>query len=350
VLWLPPIQLPLHERQLAPLEAILIPLPVGKAHSHKHKAKPRATPPPEPVAQAIPEQPIAASSPVAASEPVAASAPIAVSEPVAASAPIAASETVAASAPIASSEPVAIRSPLPASAPVAAEPAAKAAEAEEQRPPLPKHAKLTFSVYLGESSLKVGESVHTLDIVDGHYTLTADAHTTGLVHIFKTYHIEQTSSGTATVQTLKPETFTEIITQNGNKEINRGDFDWKNQKIHFSSGTDAALPPQTMDILSTLYQFPPIRERDQIVSINIATAKNVETYRFQVDMEEPLKTSMGTLQTVHFHRLRRANQEGLEIWFAQEYRLLPVKVRHIDNSGKIDGEAIITEIRVSDEQ
>jgi len=334
---MPQIQLPAFEKPLPPLEAKLIPLPIGKTGSHKHKAKPRSAPQPEQVAQAIPDQPIAASAPVAASEPVLASSPISASEPSAASAP------VAASAPSASA-------PLAVSAPVVAEPvAAVATEVEAKRPPLPKHAKLNFSVYLGESGIKVGESVHTLDIVDGHYTLKADAHTTGLVHLFKTYHIEQTSSGTATAQTLKPDTFTEIITQSSSKEINRGDFDWPTNKIHFSNGTEASLPPQTMDILSTLYQFPPIKERDQIVSINIATGKNLETYRFQVDVEEPLKTGMGTLQTVHFRRVHKAHQEGLEIWFAQEYRLLPVKVRHLDNDGKIDGEAIITEIRVSDE-
>ncbi len=344
ILWLPLIQLPVFEKTLPPLEAKLIPIPAGKTGSHKHRTKPRVVPQPEPVAQAIPEQPMAASAPLAASEPVVASSTNA------ASAPIEASEPVATSAPISASERVAAKAPLAASSPVVAEPvAAVATEVEAKRPPLPKHAKLSFSVYLGESGIKVGESVHTLDIADGHYTLKADAHTTGLVHIFKTYHIEQTSSGTATAHTLKPDTFTEIITQSSDQEINRGDFDWIRKMIHFSNGSEASLPPQTMDILSTLYQFPPMRERDQIVTISIATGKNVENYRFQVDVEEPLKTEMGTLQTVHFRRLHNSHQEGLEVWFAQEYRLLPVKVRHLDNSGKIDGEAIITDIRVSDE-
>ena len=154
ILWLPQITLPGHESKLRPLEAKLIPIPkiTGKIAAHKHKPKPQvqAAPQPEKIAQAIPETPLAASEPVAASSPVAAS------EPVAASAPVAASE------------------------PVVAEP---------ERPPLPKHAMLHFSVYIGQSGIKAGESVHTLDIVDGHYTLKADAHTTGLVHVFKTYHI-----------------------------------------------------------------------------------------------------------------------------------------------------------------
>jgi hypothetical protein len=251
------------------------------------------------------------------------------------------SSTVPTSAPVTASEPVVASVSLAASELVVVEP---------QRPPLPIHAMLRFSVYIGQSGIKAGESVHTLDIINGHYTLKADAQTTGLVHVFKTYRIEQTSTGTATPQILKPESFTEIITQNNVKETNRGDFDWANHKIHFSNGTEASLPDRALDILSTLYQFPPIRKEDEIMTINIATGKNIETFRFQVDFEKSLKTEMGILETVHFRRLHNANEEGLEIWFAQAYRLLPVKVRHLDSDGNIDGEAIITEIRVSDAQ
>jgi hypothetical protein len=57
---------------------------------------------------------------------------------------------------------------------------------------------------------------------------------------------------------------------------------------------------------------------------------------------------MGKLHTVHFRKIQPAGKEGLEIWFSQEYRLLPVKVRHIEPSGKVGGEAVITEIRLSD--
>jgi hypothetical protein len=234
---------------------------------------------------------------------------------------------------------------VPANAPLAA---SEPVVAEPQRPLLPIHAMLRFSVYIGQSGIKVGESVHTLDIINGHYTLKADAHTTGLIDVFKTYHIEQTSTGTATQQILKPETFTEIITQNNVKETNRGDFDWANHKIHFSNGIEAPLPARALDILSTLYQFPPMRKDDEVMTINIATGKDIETFRFQVDFEKSLKTAMGILETVHFRRLHNANEEGLEIWFAQAFRLLPVKVRHLDSDEKIDGEAIITEIRVSD--
>jgi len=326
VLWLPQIKLPEHERVLPPLTAKLIPLPkmIGKTAAHKHKPKVRPAPQPEPVIQSSPELPVAASAPLAASEPVAASDSLAASAPLAASVPVVAEAIQAASAPVAT-------------------------ETEPQRPPLPKHARLRFSVYVGQNNFKAGESVHSLDIEDGHYTLKADVHTTGLASVFKSYRMEQTSTGTATAQTLKPETFTEEITDSNGKKTTRAEFDWTNHVIYFSNDSQATLPLQAQDILSILYQFPPMRQQEEIVSIDIGTGKKLERFQFEIAFEEPLKTAMGTLQTIHFRKLHGPNEEGLEIWFAQEYRLLPVKMRHLDRDGKADGEAVITEIRVSDE-
>lgn len=314
-MWLPEAHLPQHELKLPPLIAKLEPLPKlsAKVAHPKPKPKVRPKPQPEPVVQSPPDLPIAESAPVPASAPVAASAPAAV-EP----------------------EPP---------APVIAE----ALPPEPQRPPLPKHARLQFNVYQGQGNFKIGESVHTLDIEDGYYTLKANVQTTGLASLVKSYRMIQTSGGEATQHTLKPEVFTEEITDGSGKKKNRTEFDWANKKIRFSNGNEASLPAQAQDILSILYQFPPMPHQVETVSIYIGTGKRFEEYKFEIAFEEKLATAMGTLQTVHFRKMHGANQEGLEIWFAQEYRLLPVKVRHIDREGKISAEAIITDIRVSDE-
>jgi hypothetical protein len=321
-LWLPDVQFPKHERELPPLVAKLVPLPKASAKiAHKTKARPK--PQPKPAVQTPPELPVIASAPVAASEVAAASTPAAAEPPVISSAV------------------------LPASAPAIAEP--EVTPPEPQRPLLPKHARLHFNVYQGQQNFKVGESEHELEIADGRYTLKASVHTTGLVSMFKSYRMVQNSSGSATSVTLKPEVFDEEVTDSSGKKSNHADFDWANNTIRFSNGTQAPLAPHAQDILSILYQFPPMRQREETVSINIGTGKRFETYRFEIAFEEQLETPMGNLQTVHFRKLHGPNQEGLEIWFAQEYRLLPVKMRYLDRDGKIAAEAIITDIRVSDE-
>lgn len=316
VLWMPEIQLPQHEAQLPPLTARLVPLPKLTAQVPP-KAKPKARPKPQPesVVQTAPELPISASAPVPASAPVTADA-----------------------------EPVPTESAAsPASAAVAAEPQ------EPLRPPLPKHARLHFDVYQGQENFKIGESLHSLEISDGRYSLQAEVKTTGLASVLKSYRMVQNSRGTATTYTLKPEVFSEEISNSGDKENNRADFDWANHTLYFSRGGKVALPPEAQDILSILYQFPPSHQLAEIVAIHIGTGKKFEQYRFEIAFSEKLETAMGTLQTVHFRKLHADNEEGLEIWFAQEYRLLPVKVRHTDRAGKVTAEAIITDIRVSDE-
>jgi hypothetical protein len=329
LLWLPEIHLPLHEKELPPLLAKLEPLPKASAKLAR-KTKPR--PKPRPV---VPPTPVLAASAV-----IPASAQAAAED-------LAASAVSAASAVVAAEPPVAASAPLPASAPAVA--ATEAAAPEPQHPPLPKHARLRFNVYQGEQNFKVGESLHELEIDDGRYTLKASVQTTGLASLLKSYRMVQTSTGTASAQTLRPEVFSEEVTDSSGKQTSQADFDWTGHTIHFSKGGSAVLPPQAQDILSILYQFPPMREQEESITINIGTGKKFEKYQFEIVFEEQLKTPMGTLQTVHFRKQHAAHEEGLEIWFAQEYRLLPVKMRYLDRDGKIAAEAIITDIRVSDE-
>jgi hypothetical protein len=310
VLWLPHIELPQHELNLPPLIAKLEALP--KMSAKVSHPKPKLKTPPPPALQDIAQPALAASAPVTASEVTAASAVTATSEVVAAT-------------------------------------SAPAATSEAPRPLLPKHARLHFKIYQGDGDFKVGETTHTLDIEGNSYTLKASVKTTGLASMIKSYLLVQTSLGEATAQTLKPKTFTEEVTESDGKKANRAEFDWVNHKIHFSDGSEAALPPDSQDILSILYQFPPMQKQEETVSIHIGTGKKFEEYRFEVMFAEPLETAMGTLQTVHFRKLHAPDEEGLEIWFAQEYRFLPVKIRYLERSGKTAAVAIITDIRVSDE-
>ncbi|TAJ76400.1 MAG: DUF3108 domain-containing protein [Gallionellaceae bacterium] len=316
LLWLPEVHLPQHEKQLPPLIAKLEPLAQPSAKIARKKPQPKVRPAAQaqPVVQSVPELPIAASAPVPVSAPEPASAP-------------------------------AIAESAPPPAPVKTE----AVPPEPQRPPLPKHARLHFDIYQGQGNFKIGESVHTLEISDGRYLLKADVQTTGLAGLIKSYHMAQTSTGSASAQTLKPEVFSEEITDSSGKQLHRANFDWANNIIRFSGGGETRLRPDAQDILSILYQFSAMQQQTEIVSIHIGTGKRFEEYRFEIAFEEKIETAMGTLQTVHFRKLHDVNEEGLEIWFAQEYRLLPVKMRHIDGTGKITAEAIISDIRVSDE-
>jgi len=326
ILWGPNIRLPRFQSSLPALTARLEALPSAPPAKPRLKRKrkpavPKTVPAPVPKIDtaAIPQLPVpAASAPVAASAVAAASAPEAASAPVAASAP---TETKTLTA----------ESNTPA-----------------DRPPLPRHAQLTFTIYMGTSHFRVGEAVHTLDINDGRYVLKAMTSTVGIAKLFKSYQLNQYSNGTYGQDGLQPELFTEERIERIGTQRHAVEFDRTAQRAQFSNGVDMALPPETQDILSVMYQFPPLAHTE-IAEISVCNGKKIENYRFEVSVNETIDTPLGKLLTVHLHKMHAANEEGLDIWLAREYRLFPVKMSLTERNGEVSGEALITDIRVSDE-
>lgn len=323
ILWGPNIRLPRFQSTLPALTAKLEALPSAPPARPKPKRKARpAAPKPAPVPVAetgtTPPPALAASAPVPASAVVAASAPEAASAPVAASAP---AETNT----------------------LAAEP-----DKRTERPPLPRHAELTFAIYMGTSHFHVGEATHTLDINDGRYVLKATTSTVGIAKLFKSYQLNQYSNGGYGQDGMQPELFTEERIERIGTQRNAVEFDHTAQRAQFSTGADMALPPDTQDILSVMYQFPPLAHTE-VVAVSVCNGKKIENYQFSIAVNETIDTPLGKLLTVHLHKMHAANEEGLDIWLAREYRLFPVKIRFTDKNGEVSGEALITDIRVSEE-
>ena len=322
LIWLPGIKFPVREPYLPPLIAKLEPLP--------HIAKPAA---PDKKRRKTPA-PVAADTHQEASPPPALPDLAITQESAAASSVVAAaSEVVAAST---------VDSAVAAASSVAAEPVTP------PHPPLPKHARLKFEVRLGKDGMTVGEAVHTLDIDDDHYLLQSTTRTTGLASLLKTYKLTQTSLGMTDGRLLMPRAYNEEKKDGGVSQSSNATFDTDSAKLIFSNGKEVALLAHTQDILSILYQFPPELPNSEFVTLSITNGRDWEQYRFEIATDKILITPLGKLHTVHFRKMHPDGKEGLEIWFAQEYRFLPVKVRHIASDGKIGGEAVITDIRVAD--
>lgn len=320
LMWLPPVQLPQPEPDLPPLAAQLIALPqVTRGASRPAVPKHAATSPAPPASPAT--EAVAAASGVAQTEtPQPASAVAASANPEA--------EMAAASAA--------------ASVPTQTE------AAPPPRPLLPKRAFLKFQVRIGKDGMAVGEARHELNIEDGRYELTATTRTIGLARLVKSYTLMQSSRGTTDGILLRPESYSEDKEDGGKQHKNAVQLDYAAQQLAFSSGRRMPLTESTQDILSILYQFPPLPEAGAVLPIAITNGRDWERYRFEITTNEELITPLGKLHTVHFRKLHPPGKEGLEIWFAQEYRLLPVKLRHLSGDGSVAGEAVITNIRIAE--
>jgi hypothetical protein len=306
-LWGPSISLPRFGSSLPPLIAKLEPLPAAAPKKAKRRPKAAAAKPP------ADQQPAAQEKSQPTQE-----------------------ETLAASAVAA------------ASAAAAAEAMPSEAEKEVERTPLPKQAQLTFAINKGSGNFRIGEAIHTLEIEDGRYVLHAVTRTVGLVRLFKSYELTQYSSGSYDKYGLQPEQFFEQRADKLTTLRQTVEFDHDNQTARFSSGDERPLPPETLDILSVMYQFPPLAHTE-MVSVSVTNGRKIERYDFEITAEERIQTALGELLTVRLHKMHAANEEGLDIWLAYEYRLFPVKMRFTEKNGEVAAEAIITDIRVSEE-
>ena len=69
----------------------------------------------------------------------------------------------------------------------------------------------------------------------------------------------------------------------------------------------------------------------------------------EVGDAETIDTPLGKLKVIPVRKVREQGEEGIEVWLASDYRNLPVRARFYDREGKMSGEQVVTEIKVSND-
>jgi len=213
----------------------------------------------------------------------------------------------------------------------------------------PKHVQLTFVVYRGADVFRVGELRHQLDIHGDRYTLKAIKQTAGLTSLLSNDQLIQASSGKIGAQGLQPEIFKEENITDGGKHGLKATFDWATQKLRFSHGGETALPADTQDILSFMYQLSQLPMNREIIPLSISDGKYLEKYEIEIGGAEDIAAPMGKVRALHLRKIHTQDEAYFEIWLGLEYRLLPVKFRQVDGSGGVTEEFVISDIRATDE-
>jgi hypothetical protein len=217
---------------------------------------------------------------------------------------------------------------------------------------LPRNGRITYELVYGRDRFPVGRTVQTWQTDGTRYRLASRSETTGIIDFFRSQHRTYLSSGSMTRKGLRPDTFLMSRNRGRGPEQARAKFDWATSLVTLE-GLAAAhteqLPPNTQDLLSLMYQLSldppgPGRFRQSVTNGN-----HIETYELDALPEETIETPLGTLRAVPVRQVPKNGQESMEIWFASEYRNLPVRIRFFNRSGEPQGEQIVSEIRLSQE-
>jgi hypothetical protein len=215
--------------------------------------------------------------------------------------------------------------------------------------PLPIHAQISFDVSQGNDNFKVGEAQHTLELTPGHYLIKSDIKTTGIIAVLKSYRQLQTSSGSTVNNSLLPDTFVDEVIQRNETKTNRVTFDREHHQLLHSNGQMAELTNDTQDSLSVLYQLPALLKNAKANTVSITNGRFLEISNFEIVGKETLALPIGATKTIHLRKVRDAGMEGMEVWFAQDYHWLPVKIAHYDHDGKVTAVVIVSHLSVSDD-
>ena len=168
----------------------------------------------------------------------------------------------------------------------------------------------------------------------GRYSLRSEMEAVGLASIAFAGKRIEVSTGKITEQGLQPEAYRVEVTGKPEK-MQAANFDWGNMKLTLKTAkteTVEDLPEDTQDFLSFMYQFmflPPLDRMEW----PLTNGKMVRVYNYQFISEEVIATKFGQINTYHIAKSSGDADEKTDVWLAEDYRFIPIKILKIAKDG-----------------
>ena len=196
----------------------------------------------------------------------------------------------------------------------------------------PRHVQMDFTVTSG--AMHIGEGRDVLEHDGKQYSVISELKTVGLAAILYKLNIRRESRGLITKNGLSPLHFEESRTR---KPKRAADFDWDTKLIKLTDGDHVetvALPDNTFDQTSFSYAFAFRPPSEEILPVHLTDGRRLSDYEYKFIGKEKLKTPLGNLETVHFQKVREADDKrGFEVWLAVEHHYLPVRILFVEKNG-----------------
>jgi Protein of unknown function (DUF3108) len=180
-----------------------------------------------------------------------------------------------------------------------------------------------------------GKAKITYNLIEGdQYSIKWLTEGTGFTAVFFP-DLLQTSEGVLTKTGLQPKQYSYQFGKKADKSRS-ATFDWQAKKVMLQTvkGTKTEeLPEGTQDLLSFMYQFMHVAPL-QHMQLPIVNGKKLRIYDYSFEGEEQINSALGEIKTLHL--LHSGNdEETTELWLAIDYQYVPVKIRKIENDGKV---------------
>jgi hypothetical protein len=207
--------------------------------------------------------------------------------------------------------------------------------------------KADYDVY--RDGLHIVNTRESFEHNDGKFQIVSESDPVGLLAMFIRTRVKAVSSGTVTPAGLRPERFDYGRLDDPGKNVS-AIFDWSASllRMTFDNHTEtAAISAGAQDGLSVMYHFM-FTHAEQLRDLEFQMSRNgrkVEHYHYQLAGSEQLETKIGKLNTLHLVKKREPDDNGVEIWLAQDHNLFPVKLLILEKDGT-KYEQVITRLEI----
>lgn len=184
---------------------------------------------------------------------------------------------------------------------------------------------------------------------DGRYEAVSETHATGLFALIQRRPGRVTSAGAVGADGLRPLTFDGTRGSRDTRRVH-AEFDWTAATLTLSHDDRTEvmpLPGGTQDRLSVMYQFLFLQpDRLRQLAFPMTNGRKLDQYRYAIGPDTAIETPLGPMPVVHLVKQHAAGETATEIWLAREHRLMPVKMRVVEDDGG-RYEQVITRLVIS---
>lgn len=187
------------------------------------------------------------------------------------------------------------------------------------------------------NNVPIGVMQETFEVRDGNYQAVSETQAIGVFALVQRRPGRVTSSGKVDATGLRPGTFDGARGTRDERRVH-ADFDWTTGTLtlaHDGNNETVALPAGTQDRLSAMYQFLFLQpEKLKALEFPMTNGRKLDHYRYVPGPDTEIDTPIGRLAVVHLVKQHAPGETATEIWLAREHRLMPVKMRIVEDDGK----------------
>jgi hypothetical protein len=186
------------------------------------------------------------------------------------------------------------------------------------------------------TGLTIGRVSETFTRTGDLYSAQSVTRSEGPLKVLLDDQITLVSSGRLAAGGLQPLEFVQRRAKDSNRDL-KTSFDWGKgvvSTVLHGEKSEVALPPQTQDRLSAMYQFLHLASYGPTLAMPMTAGRRVEQYNYRLVEEGKVSTTAGEFEALHYARVTdKPGDTKVDVWLAKDRHMFPVRVIFDDPKG-----------------